>query len=664
MTRLNESIAKVNEMTGGLSKRGGGSFQQLGQIDTTSAPRNPEPTGSMGSTGSVEKPVKRSIRSSDNGRGNRGSDTNSFENVHREMLGAAQGQVNSLRDYENTLLQEQRVINDKNDRNTNAISSLTGLAGSTEADVEQKKTTTIGQQANKGIRAETEIKIQSILSDVATNALAESRARRAEARLDETGRLEARAAAQEKAVQDVTYLTSAGVTYEGLKATDPAAFAHFVDNFGGEAMLKGAFVLNTPQDQIIDKQMKGGSYVIARQNPITGKITIETVDLGLPAEFDGSADLGDRIMFFNKKDPTQQMFVNKGMTSGSGTGIGSGAGQVSDLTSGILANVASLKDLTPSGREEVIAEIYRSGRGGELSSKMDDYAFQKAEAAIPAIDLALEQLKDTSTGFFGNIAEKIPGSDAFKLQSTLETVFANIAFGELTAMRAASPTGGALGNVSEKELALLGNVQASLKFGIGDKLMKDNLNKVREVFVKMRDTASKNSQGGGQPNNLQEYFNQSLENQQRVEQMINENSDLSEDDIWQILDTREGFSMVGNTSDSGNLPQRNKNPGNIKQGGLADSLAIGKDNQGHLIFPDEKTGFLAMQKDIQAKINGNSRFLPKNPTLAQLGKVYAEDPNWTNSVATILGVDPNIATSTLPIDKLVEAIARQEGYYA
>ena len=128
---------------------------------------------------------------------------------------------------------------------------------------------------------------------------------------------------------------------------------------------------------------------------------------------------------------------------------------------------------------------------------MDEYAVQKADSVIPAIDLALEQLDEAGTGFTGYYVSKLPGTDSFRLQTTLDTIFANIAFGELTAMRAASPTGGALGQVSERELALLGGVQASLKMGIGDKLMKENLNKVRKVFedIKKRKETSDSSKG-------------------------------------------------------------------------------------------------------------------------------------------------------------------------
>ena len=108
------------------------------------------------------------------------------------------------------------------------------------------------------------------------------------------------------------------------------------------------------------------------------------------------------------------------------------------------------------------------------------------------------------------------------------------------------------------------------------------------------------------------------------------------------------------------MPQRNNNPGNIKAGGLSDDLATGTDSQGHLVFPTPEAGFEALIRDVQAKVSGNSKYLQANPTLAQLGSVYAEDPNWSNSVAKILGVTPETKTQTIPIKNLVLAIASKK----
>ena len=133
------------------------------------------------------------------------------------------------------------------------------------------------------------------------------------------------------------------------------------------------------------------------------------------------------------------------------------------------------------------------------------------------------------------------------------------------------------------------------------------------------------------------------------------------------ISSQSAFNSAGNASASNsglNRPQRNKNPGNVKQGGMSDKYAIGVDDQDHLIFPSAEVGFLAMQDDVRAKISGNSRWLPKNPTLQQLASVYAEDPNWGNAVARMLKVSLNTPTQQIPLAALTQAIATQEGFYA
>lgn len=273
----------------------------------------------------------------------------------------------------------------------------------------------------------------------------------------------------------------------------------------------------------------------------------------------------------------------------------------------------------------------------------------KAQTVINSVDEALSKISPLSTGLLGGITQVIPSSPAYNLDKIIDTINANIGFDTLQAMRDASPTGGALGQVSERELALLQSTIASLKVGQSQEQLKNNLQKVKTHY---------------------ENWKRTVEQANGITSEIPSNP--VKDDIWIAPDGEQykyngkswqSFSSVGNTTAS-NLPQKNNNPGNVKKGGLADSLAIGTDKQGHLIFPDAKTGFEAMRLDIEAKINGKSRYLPENPTIAQLGKVYAEDPNWSKSVARILGVSPMTNTKNVPIESLINAIARQEGYFA
>lgn len=84
------------------------------------------------------------------------------------------------------------------------------------------------------------------------------------------------------------------------------------------------------------------------------------------------------------------------------------------------------------------------------------------------------------TGFTGARLRNWEGTAAFDLQSMLNSINANLAFQELQKMRAESPTGGALGNVTEKELELLRSTVADL-----------NPNQSQETFLKQLATARK-----------------------------------------------------------------------------------------------------------------------------------------------------------------------------
>lgn len=247
----------------------------------------------------------------------------SVDDIQEVLMKSAQAQINSLNAYYQGQVQEQQEINKSNDRSTASISTLTGLAGSTEANVAQQKTTAEGQKAVKRIQDEAQLQIQTILGNVRKSALDEARLQREEARMDEATRLETRKMRQEEAVSQLTNLTASGVTFDGLKEGDPDSFKYLVDKFGGEDQLKGAFVLNTPQDQVLDKKIEGGKYIVATQNPVTGKISVQTLDLGLPPLYTKTIDAGNRILAIPdgwSGDPSELISINKGVSPSSGGG--------------------------------------------------------------------------------------------------------------------------------------------------------------------------------------------------------------------------------------------------------------------------------------------------------------------------------------------------------
>jgi len=107
------------------------------------------------------------------------------------------------------------------------------------------------------------------------------------------------------------------------------------------------------------------------------------------------------------------------------------------------------------------------------------------DSQIASIDSAIGTLEDIeskvtgrSTGFTGARLGGIEGTAAFDLRSNIKTIQANLAFGQLQKMRAASKTGGALGQVSERELDLLEKAVQSLDPNQSEGQLRSNIKKV------------------------------------------------------------------------------------------------------------------------------------------------------------------------------------------
>lgn len=85
---------------------------------------------------------------------------------------------------------------------------------------------------------------------------------------------------------------------------------------------------------------------------------------------------------------------------------------------------------------------------------------------------------------FGTALKTIPESAALELEQALDAVRANIGFDELKAMKRASPTGGALGQVTVREIEFLQATLDSLVQTLPPKTLRANLNKILERSTK------------------------------------------------------------------------------------------------------------------------------------------------------------------------------------
>jgi hypothetical protein len=113
----------------------------------------------------------------------------------------------------------------------------------------------------------------------------------------------------------------------------------------------------------------------------------------------------------------------------------------------------------------------------------------QVEAPLKGMQAVLDAIQDIK-GIYGgwspgvggasSILKYIPSSDAWNVSELLKPIYANNAFQTLMEMKAASPTGGALGAVSETELQLLINSVAALGQNLDAEYFGRNLLKLEE----------------------------------------------------------------------------------------------------------------------------------------------------------------------------------------
>jgi hypothetical protein len=130
----------------------------------------------------------------------------------------------------------------------------------------------------------------------------------------------------------------------------------------------------------------------------------------------------------------------------------------------------------------------KAGEAAEKTNMRQDAALSRANLVIDKVEKALDQTGILTTGVLGAMSGITPGMPAYNYQKTLDTIIGNIGFQELQAMREASPTGGALGQVAVKELEMLQSVLSSLDRGQSRAQQTENLQAVGSHFENWKNT--------------------------------------------------------------------------------------------------------------------------------------------------------------------------------
>lgn len=136
-------------------------------------------------------------------------------------------------------------------------------------------------------------------------------------------------------------------------------------------------------------------------------------------------------------------------------------------------------ELTGS-RESAKLDVKRKAAKPKVQASLKS-AETKMANVVSAVDKALGMVSNFSAGAGAGLSS-IPLTTARDLRATLDTIRANVGFAELNEMRANSPTGGALGQVTERELAFLQSTIANIEQSQSPEQLKSNLEKVKQAF--------------------------------------------------------------------------------------------------------------------------------------------------------------------------------------
>lgn len=115
----------------------------------------------------------------------------------------------------------------------------------------------------------------------------------------------------------------------------------------------------------------------------------------------------------------------------------------------------------------------------EAQNRYGDIVTQDIDRALKGIDSASLPV----TGAIGSMTSNIPGTASHDVSALLSTIKANIGFDRLQQMRASSPTGGALGQVSDFENKLLQATIGNLEQSQSKMQLKQNLNRVYNTYM-------------------------------------------------------------------------------------------------------------------------------------------------------------------------------------
>lgn len=269
-------------------------------------------------------------------------------------------------------------------------------------------------------------------------------------------------------------------------------------------LLQRAQGLRSPylQDDVRQIQAMAMQEAAKKADPMYGRVNVRDVGLVdmrgpqpqvvVPAQRQGSQPSlvqefefaksqgfpGDFMAYQRSRAESTRPQTNVNVTGNTGPQIGS-------IPPGhrLVTNADGSMELIPISGGPAAREADKAAKaeaeGVRQQAQSGDVVTQDIGRAIGLMDNAILP----TTGMGGQALSGVGGTSARDVAGLLDTIKANTAFDKLAEMRKASPTGAALGSVTERELALLAAVRGNLEQSQSEAQLRYNLARLNNTVL-------------------------------------------------------------------------------------------------------------------------------------------------------------------------------------
>lgn len=429
------------------------------------------------------------------------SDIPNEEDVYNQTIARFQKEIDAVNNVYSGILNKTRQEGLNRSGSAGARQARGGLLGSERGAAIDTNTTTFNLEQENLIDAERLMKIQEILGEARQGAAKEIADKRAAKEAGYAKYKEYLSLADERKAAKVNEL-AASLLAQGIDPTK----------------LSSQELNSIIKESGVDKNSLLASYRKAQKE---GGFSLSEGE----QRYDSAGNL-----------------IASGLPKTKATGMSSQ--ETIDTANAVANGVIKITDLAPTQRAAVAAELNRNGMGGVIKQQNLSYANEKAKSLQTFAQQAIEQLNTLGdyNPIISTASRNIPGTQMYELNKLIDTVKANIGFNELQKMRAASPTGGALGQVSERELAYLQSVEGNLDIGRGNKPLVDALTAIINSSKNWQNTVASDS-GSSNTDSPNTQSNLSEQDMATVEDMRAQN--IPDDVIEQVIGKPISLDNVG-----------------------------------------------------------------------------------------------------------------------